>query len=142
MLQRLWALLAAGSALLAAAAPLQAGQQRHGLSRRVIWLSSNLASTATGDNDRGQIAGRAGNQAVIWEHGSAVRLGTDGWALSAATAINDSGEVVGTLQTGARLDGFLWRSGKMTALGTHDGDAIGINDAGEIIGWTFRATPH
>ena len=97
-------------------------------------------SEATDINPRGQIVGRAGNQAAIWEEGRRTELGFLGGAgcCSRALGINPVGEVVGTASTASGDNhAFLWRRGVMTDLGTLGGDesfAAAINPAGEIVG--------
>ena len=107
-------------------------------------------SSALGANDEGQVVGC---KVVSNEHGThhkraflytsrgIVDLGTFGGKQGDATAINNSGEVVGHLYT-AYHDGYrravLYSSGKITELGTLGGkDSIGvaINDAGQVIGY-------
>jgi probable HAF family extracellular repeat protein len=65
-------------------------------------------------------------------------LGTLGGGFSGATAINDSGQVVGnSMNAGNQIRGFLWRDGMMTDLGTLGGNfsyAFDINNFGAIVG--------
>jgi probable HAF family extracellular repeat protein len=109
-------------------------------------------------NSRGQVAGVAENntpdptcvgtsqvlqsEAVLWERGEIHELPTvagdpDGFA----TAINDSGQVVG--QTGNCTRSFravLWHNGTATDLGTLGGLLLapqGINNRGQIVGFAF-----
>jgi probable HAF family extracellular repeat protein len=91
---------------------------------------------ATDVNERGQIAGRSGSNAVIWQpDGSVVDLGTFGGDWVLVTGINNRGQVVGSwfgLQLYHR--GFLWdpRQGAID-LG-EDFQPEAINQAGEIVG--------
>lgn len=61
-----------------------------------------------------------------------------GWLPS---AVNDSGEIVGRTDDVASRP-ILWQNGKVTELGglgsTLSGDALGINNAGQVVGW-FRS---
>jgi probable HAF family extracellular repeat protein len=68
-------------------------------------------------------------------------LGTD--AMSAATGINDRGQVVGWSKNAAgRRHAFLWQNGTMTALGTSGetwSEAADINERGLAVGWGFTS---
>lgn len=69
-----------------------------------------------------------------------VPLVTGNYFLIAPRAINNSGEVIGTIyvdDAGAELHGFANRGGVTTLFGTLGGrssDALGINNAGEVVG--------
>ena len=110
----------------------------------------HLFSSALGANDEGQVVGC---KVVTDEHGTlhkraflyssrgVIDLGTFGGKQSDATAINNSGEVVGHLYTDYH-DGnrraILYRSGDITQLGTlggRDSTGVGINDVGQVIGY-------
>lgn len=70
-----------------------------------------------------------------------VDLGTLGGESSYATAFNDRGHVVGSAQNAAGVwHGFLWRSGRMTDLGTFQ--PTGINNRGEMIGADQNGTAY
>lgn len=105
-------------------------------------------------------------QAVLWRAGSLIPLGTLGGPHSTVPwiGLNEQGMVSGISQTGV-LDpngeawscelgaflpgtaprqeclGFIWQDGAMTALptlgGTH-GFATGINELGQVVGWSER----
>jgi probable HAF family extracellular repeat protein len=70
-------------------------------------------------------------------------LGTLGGSQSFATAINDSGQVVGWADTGTQLHPFLWTAtGGMTDLGTLGGSsgvAVAINKNGQVVGNSYNA---
>ena len=103
-------------------------------------LQPNEGSEAYGINDRGQIVGRSGNNAFLWQNGNMISLGQ-----GAAYNINNSGFVIG--------DTFLWHGGIRTPLanllppnsGWQITEGRDINDAGEIVGTGIHApgnTPH
>jgi probable HAF family extracellular repeat protein len=79
--------------------------------------------------------------ATIW---TMTDLGTLGGTQSVATAINDSGQVVGNADTaGGDTHAFVWDSlDGMTDLGTlggHYSEAIAINASGQVAGWSHTA---
>ena len=93
------------------------------------------------------------SHALQWHDGSSTDLGAlaEGWS-SAASWINNAGEIVGVSQNGV-LDpaiGFpeeravLWRDGQMVDLGTLGGNqsiAAAINNHGQIAGLALNTTP-
>lgn len=93
-------------------------------------------------NNAGQVIGNYWDpfrKAFFWQKGNMVDLGGLGGRFTVATAINDSGEVVGYSQTEAGYThAFIWKNGVMTDLGTLSGGnesvATAINDAGEVAG--------
>jgi probable HAF family extracellular repeat protein len=110
-------------------------------------------------NNRGQVAGQsylAGNlvaHGFLWDkrrHPQLTDLGTLGGDNASGLWINDSGEVVGYADlppnppgcTGLACihNGFLWRHGVMTDLGTIGADpcgrALSINSRGQVVGAT------
>jgi probable HAF family extracellular repeat protein len=126
--------------------------------------------SANAINDLGQAAGASGTcaafnpinanyfqplHALLWEDGKAIDLGTLGGTGLGSTPfngiqamdLNNRGQVVGSsdLQGDANFHGFLWtRETGMQDLGTVPGDAnslaIGINDAGQVVGASIDAT--
>jgi probable HAF family extracellular repeat protein len=70
-------------------------------------------------------------------------LGTLGGNFGGAHWINDAREIVGFASTAGEqtIDGFLWKNGVMTDLGTVNGEpcsaAQGINSKGQIVGGSF-----
>jgi probable HAF family extracellular repeat protein len=108
-------------------------------------------SRAYGINASGQIVGDsttaddADLHAFLWQNGVMTDLGTlPGTSTSSATAINDSGQVIGTADYGIP---FLWQDGTMTALDLGGNDAgfpNAINNAGLVVGsisgwWSYSA---
>ena len=82
-------------------------------------------------------------RAVLCEHTGVTPLGTLGGLYSYATAINNSGAVVGysdinPISQFGELNAFLWSAGHMSNLGTLPGMgpsiAWDINDAGQVAG--------
>src|SRR5215218_688686 len=72
-------------------------------------------------------------------------LGTLGGSRSWASAINDSGEVVGYsyLPGDQNKHAFLYKDAKMTDLGTLGGtssEAKGINKSGQVVGWSDNSS--
>lgn len=110
-----------------------------------------LVSTAIAVNDDGRVAAIAeGNpqayRAYIWENGRWTDVGTlPGHTDSLAAAIDGSGRIAGTsLTLGAGNDrAFLWEAGSLTDLGTLGAatQAKGINEDGEVTGWSLANLP-
>jgi probable HAF family extracellular repeat protein len=128
-------------------------------------LPGDPDSAATAINDKGQVVGISGicqnavgafsaKHAVLWQNGQAIDLGNiggHGW--NTPTFINNQGQIVGFAnQNGDLVNGqltlnfhaFLWTQDRgMRDLGTLPGDAIsealGINEAGRIVGVSFGA---
>ncbi len=118
---------------------------------------------ATGINDQGHVVGISGIcqnavgdqsaiHALLWQNGSPINLGNlGGTAWNTPMALNNRGQVVGfsDLQgddngNNPNFHAFLWRSpGPMQDLQTLSGDAIsealGINEAGQIVGVSYGA---
>ena len=131
-------------------------------------ISGSLGGTVSigrSINSRGTVAGvsfvtnNAAREAVLWEKGELVRLGTLGGANSSVQwpGQNDNGMVVGISQTavddtlgetwscsaflaftGKTCLGFVWENNVMRPLPTLGGDngfASGVNNRGEVVGW-------
>ena len=110
-------------------------------------LGSGVAATASGINEAGQVVGYAalttppsGYHAVLWSNGSIVDLTPElpPNESAAATAINESGQVVANIIYGTA---FLWQNGTRTPLGHLGGGvsaATDINDSGVIVGGSYN----
>ena len=73
-------------------------------------------------------------QSWIWQNGAITDLGAPQPRANFFVSINNSGQVVGTLNYD---DAFLWQNGVLTDLGPVVGGtstATGINDSGQVIG--------
>ena len=106
------------------------------------------AAGATAINSAGQVIGwsyvnSSTEHAFIWQNGKMTDLGTQsGFANSIAEAVNDSGQVVGSLTTNSGIfpgaeHAFIWQNGHMTDLGTLGGatsSVVAIDNAGQVIG--------
>ena len=113
-------------------------------------------------NNRGQVVGGSSVAAepaacffedtlnchpFLWEKGNLLDLAitSKGGVPQTADGINDAGEIIGgadfSANGGSPFDGYSWKSGIATDLGTLAGDcgsrAMGINSQGEIVGHTF-----
>jgi len=125
----------------------------------------DFEGVAEGVNDNGQVVGASGIcaalnpitgislqplHALLWETGTVTDLGNLGGTGQGfgnlAYNINNQGQVVGAsdLRGNANFHSFLWARGKgIQDLGTVTGDvnseAIGINDAGDVVGVSLDA---
>ena len=104
------------------------------------------------ENNRGQIAGASYTSAIsnsvtgqppqdpfLWQDGQMTDLGTLGGSLGYPNAMNNAGQVVGTMNLAGDTThhGFLWSQGRLSDLGTFGGDqstAWSINDGGDVAG--------
>jgi probable HAF family extracellular repeat protein len=130
------------------------GTLEGGDSSLAVWISAN--GLIVGLSRKGEIdpliPGFPEVRGVLWRNGKMVNLGTlpEGGFESAANAVNNRGQVVGTaLNTVAdscslfaftQARAFLWQDGAMQDLGTlggPDAQAELINDAGQIAGISY-----
>jgi probable HAF family extracellular repeat protein len=75
----------------------------------------------------------------LWENGKMIDLGTLGGAYGTAMALNNQGQVTGSMDLGgdASEHAFLWGRGSLVDLGTLGGDnseGYFVNNAGEVVG--------
>jgi len=106
-----------------------------------MFPGSSATSSAAAINDAGQITGRQGQQAFLYEAGVATSLGALGdGSSSGGTAINASGQVVGYSTIDAANEtrhAFLYSGGIMQDLGTvgsYFSLANAINTGGLVVG--------
>jgi probable HAF family extracellular repeat protein len=98
-------------------------------------------SGARGIDPAGRVVGfsYAGPLAVVWDDGVLTELSPEAAFPSVANAINPSGQIVGSFQSGLREHAFLWDKGVLTDLSALGGDlvtslATAINPAGQVVG--------
>lgn len=117
---------------------------------RDLGALSGLESQATLINDRGQILVNSfrevpeGNSVSyipslfsLWQNGRLVKVGDKN---TAAVALNNQGQIIGTRRIGKdprSAHGFLWLNGKLTDLGSLKPTAI--NDHGQTVGTTIAS---
>jgi probable HAF family extracellular repeat protein len=104
-------------------------------------LPGSTLSIADGVNDAGQAVGYSVVNGVYhateWSGSSIIDLGP-----GLAEAINNAGQVVGSNNAGFATE---WRDGSVIDLGVPpgflDSVALGINDAGQVVGYSFNTVP-
>lgn len=98
---------------------------------------------ARGINNAGVVVGDSrqdfplsNQRAFLWAGGDPIDIGALDGNASAASGVNDSGQVVGQARTAAGIySGFFYNGTSMINLtGTTGGSAIGINNAGVVVG--------
>jgi probable HAF family extracellular repeat protein len=91
-------------------------------------------------NNSGEVVAEMGFP-YLYSNGKFTNLGVPaGFSSSSADAINDAGQIVGSLETSSgTYDAALYSNGEWTSLGMIAGtvtdNATGINDSGQIVGW-------
>ena len=97
-------------------------------------------STPGGINDNHQVVGSSDDangdsHAVLWSNGKVTDLGTLGGPSSAATAINNLGQIAGWAATSTGTAYFVDSNGAMTNIGNYNGDnPEAIDDSGVFVG--------
>ncbi len=149
-------LLSAGTVTNLGRLPLAAGD---GLSSQVhVRALNSLGMAAGGSRVTLEAAGKMpvhAFHAFLWRQGTMTDLGVPpGYSASTATALSDTGEVIGTMtrdgegQAGvdpaSQTHGFLWRSGAIIDLQALPGcrytEPTGINREGLIVGNSYNLT--
>jgi probable HAF family extracellular repeat protein len=105
--------------------------------------TSNSNGDPLGINDAGQIVGSYFDSAnaehgFLYVNGIYTTIDAPGGVFTAASAINNSGQIVGRFCDGPVCHGYLDANGTFTTIdvpgaGSYTG-ALGINDAGQIVG--------
>ncbi|MEK8030605.1 hypothetical protein AACH06_07180 [Ideonella sp. DXS29W] len=103
-------------------------------------------------NDAGAIVGMSEiandrPRAFIYSQGVMINLGTLGGSRSEAIAVNNLGDVAGVAELSTqKRHAFRFRNGVMEDLGTlphsDTSEALGINDAGEVVGYSQMKRSH
>jgi probable HAF family extracellular repeat protein len=93
-------------------------------------------------NEGGQVLVQdmSSGRSAVWKGGRWVDLGSLGRGQTRAEAINDHGWIVGqSLTRSKQPHAFLWRSGRMIAVGPSGipSDAVAINKGGDVLVNTF-----
>jgi hypothetical protein len=127
-----------------------------GPSRAVMWkegkaydLGWGANSGAVDINDQGLIVGHRGNEAVLWSNGETLVLPGFGLGYVGVSAINNVGVAVGTglAAHGRHQNAVAWIGNTATVLPSLSPDWVGgvagdINDAGLIVGYSYRLEDH
>lgn len=101
-----------------------------------------MRSGATDINNSGDVVGSSEATPGGLQHAFRYSAGvmtdiSSAYSYGAASAINDSGKIVGTLLSGSAFRPFIYNNGSMQILGTfggRSGEAYGINSSGQVVG--------
>jgi hypothetical protein len=118
-------------------------------SLRNLDFPDSIRTLASGVNDDGEVVGAYSLAALtsasfLYEHGSYIPLNAPGDpnGYTQANAINNRGEIIGTVKTSVRAPphGWIDENGVVSNYdvpGSGQTSPNGINDHGEIVGWYF-----
>ena len=92
--------------------------------------AATCGSLAFGINSAGRVVGNDGNQAVLWDHGTFIAIGTLGGDFREAHGVNVGGQVVGSASTAdGRVAPYVWQAGVTAALQQPDARERGARHA-------------
>lgn len=117
------------------------GAGLHSRLRRPVRASAGLRGS-TANSRRQDTAGTLCEQAFLWNGGTLTGLGTiAGGAGSFGNAINDSGQIAGTLDAVGDCpeEAFLYSNGAISAVGFCS-VGMGVNNSGQVAGEAFTST--
>jgi probable HAF family extracellular repeat protein len=117
-----------------------------------LFPGSSSSSIASAINNAGDITGINGAEAFLYSNGQVIDIGTVGGTGAVPRAISNTGTVVGEfdLPGGGFLDAFVYSNGVAMDLNSlidpNSGwlltSAMGVNDAGQIVGYGINASGH